>query len=190
MDPKMDKKALRSHADGLRTTAHALNGETAPLTLARRGLPVAVPPGTVVTGFMPFRSEISLKPLLAQLASAGAVTALPVVMGRGLPLTFRAHPPGGPLVPGLWDIPVPPPEAEEVEPDILLVPLLAFDRRGYRLGYGGGFYDRTLSSLRQRRTIAAIGVAYAAQEVDAVPRRPYDQPLDWIMTEQETFKCG
>lgn len=92
------------------------------------------------------------------------------------------------MVPGLWEIPVPPETAEEVEPDLLLIPMLAFDRLGYRLGYGGGFYDRTLELLRNRKPITAIGVAYAAQEMSEVPRGPHDQPLDWIMTEEQTFR--
>ena len=85
---------------------------------------------------------------------------------------------------------VPPEEAPEVLPDVLLVPLLAFDREGFRLGYGGGFYDRTLEKLRALKKVTAIGIAYAGQEMDTVPRDAFDQRLDWIMTEKETFKCG
>jgi 5-formyltetrahydrofolate cyclo-ligase len=94
------------------------------------------------------------------------------------------------LVLGRWDIQVPPAEAPEVLPDVLLVPLLAFDREGFRLGYGGGFYDRTLEKLRALKEVTAIGIAYAGQEMDTVPRDEFDQRLDWIMTEKETFKCG
>jgi 5-formyltetrahydrofolate cyclo-ligase len=93
-------------------------------------------------------------------------------------------------VPGVWNIPVPPETSPELLPDVLLVPMLAFDRNGYRLGYGGGFYDRTLVKLRAIKPVVAIGVAYSAQEVPEVPRAPFDQPLDWIMTERETLKCG
>jgi 5-formyltetrahydrofolate cyclo-ligase len=91
---------------------------------------------------------------------------------------------------GLWDIPVPPETAPEVIPDVLLVPMLAFDRRGYRLGYGGGFYDRTLEKLRALKKVTAVGVAYHAQMADDVPVGPHDAPLDYVMTEQETFACG
>ena len=93
-------------------------------------------------------------------------------------------------MPGAWDIPVPTVDAAEVFPDVLLVPMLAFDRRGFRLGYGGGFYDRTLEKLRRLKKVVAIGVAYHAQMVDEVPVGPHDAPLDYVMTEQETFQCG
>ena len=135
-------------------------------------------------------SEISTVELLGKLVAEGWTTALPIVVGKELPLMFRCWVPGEPLVSGLWDIQIPVETSPEVEPDVLLVPMLAFDRKGYRLGYGGGFYDRTLAKLRALKKVTAIGVAYAGQEVDEVPHGEYDQPLDWIMTEQETFKCG
>ena len=97
---------------------------------------------------------------------------------------------GGCAGPGPLGYQIPPEEAPEVQPDVLLVPLLAFDRRGFRLGYGGGFYDRTLEKLRALKKVTAIGVAYAGQEIDAVPYEEFDQRLDWIMTEKETIKCG
>ena len=115
---------------------------------------------------------------------------MPVVMGEGLPLIFRAWNPGEPTVPGIWNIPVPPESAPELLPDVLLVPMLAFDIAGYRLGYGGGFYDRTLVKLRALKPVTAVGVAYADQQVDAVPRAGYDQPLDYVMTERDSFTCG
>ena len=158
--------------------------------LAARGLPV--PRGSqnqIVSAFHPYMSEISTVELLGKLVAEGWTTALPIVVGKELPLMFRRWVPGEPLVSGFWDIQIPAETAPEVQPDVLLVPMLAFDRKGYRLGYGGGFYDRTLAKLRALKKVAAIGVAYAAQEVDEVPHGEYDQPLDWIMTEQETFKC-
>ena len=145
---------------------------------------------SVISAFHSFGSEISTFELFDKLAAEGWTTALPVVIAKNTPLVFRQWAPGDPLVLGRWDIQVPPEEAPEVQPDVLLVPLLAFDRKGYRLGYGGGFYDRTLEKLRARKSVTAIGVAYAGQEVDEVPRDAYDQRLDWIMTEKETFKCG
>lgn len=183
------KKAARAAAASTRNAAHdALKG-SAPLVLAARGLPVAFQ-NQVVSGFHPYLSEISTLPLLAKLAGAGWITALPVVVGKELPLLFRRWAPGDAMVSGLWDIQIPADTAPEVEPDVLLVPMLAFDRKGYRLGYGGGFYDRTLAKLRAVKLVTAIGVAYAGQEIDAVPRDAHDQPLDWIMTERETFRCG
>lgn len=137
----------------------------------------------VVSGFKSFADEIDVLPLMARLARQGWRTALPVVVARGRPLLFRAWEPGEPTVAGPWSIPVPLATAPELEPDVLLVPMLAFDRQGFRLGYGGGFYDRTLAVLRAMKPVVAVGVAYAAQEVAELPRGPHDEPLDWILTE-------
>ena len=183
------KKAARAAAASARNSAHDASKGSAPLVLAVRGLPVAFQ-NQVVSGFHPYLSEISTLPLLAKLAGEGWITALPVVVGKELPLLFRRWAPGDAMVSGLWDIQIPADTAPEVEPDVLLVPMLAFDRKGYRLGYGGGFYDRTLAKLRAVKLVTAIGVAYAGQEIEAVPHDSHDQPLDWIMTERETFRCG
>jgi 5-formyltetrahydrofolate cyclo-ligase len=183
------KRAARAAANKARADAHALLGESAGLVLAQRGLPCDIRmERRVASGFQPYKSEISVVPLMAKLAADGWVTSLPVVVDKNLPLLFRAWAPGDVTVPGVWGIPVPPDSAESVEPDLLLVPMLAFDRRGYRLGYGGGFYDRTLAQLRQRKPVTAIGVAYAAQEMEDVPHGVHDQPLDWIMTEAGCFR--
>jgi len=191
MDLADDKRRARSEAAKRRAAAHPLLHEAAGPALAERGLPfVREARHQIVSGFFPYKSEISLLPLLARLHGEGWVTAMPVVVGEGLPLVFRAWAPGEATVPGIWDIPVPLDTAQEVLPDVLLVPMLAFDRQGYRLGYGGGFYDRTLEKLRKLKEVTAIGVAYAAQEMAEVPRGPHDQPLDWIMTEKATTRCG
>src|SRR5262245_6961297 len=136
---------------------------------------------------MPLRSEINPLPLMRKFANAGAQLALPVVAGRGRPLIMRAWSFGEPLVEGVWGIRVPGPEVQELAPDILLVPLLAFDRQGYRLGYGAGYYDMTLNALRAKKPIAAVGIAFAAQEVDTVPITPRDARLDLVLTERETI---
>lgn len=183
------KKQARAEASKRRAAAHAALKDTAGTTLAARGLPFAGEPG-IVSGFMPYKSEITTVPLLNRLRRDGWQTCLPVVVAAGEPLVFRAWNPGEALVPGVWGIPAPPPSAAEVLPDVLLVPLLAFDRAGYRLGYGGGFYDRTLAKLRAIKEVVAVGVAYHAQMVDQVPRAGYDAPLDYVMTEEETFRCG
>jgi 5-formyltetrahydrofolate cyclo-ligase len=183
------KKAARISAASVRNAAHDALKDSAPLALAARGLPVAFQ-NQVVSGFHPYLSEISTLPLLAKLVGEGWITALPVVVGKELPLLFRRWAPGDAMVSGLWDIQIPADAAPEVEPDVLLVPMLAFDRKGYRLGYGGGFYDRTLAKLRAVKLVSAIGVAYSGQEIEVVPHDAHDQPLDWIMTERETFKCG
>jgi 5-formyltetrahydrofolate cyclo-ligase len=141
----------------------------------------------VISGFFPFKNEITVLPLLAKLASEGWTTSLPIVMGEGEALMFRSWMPGEPTRPGVWDIPIPLESAAEVAPDVLLVPMLAFDRRGYRLGYGGGYYDRTLAGLRARKNVIAIGIAYSGQEIAEVPCGAWDEPLDWIMTERGAF---
>lgn len=139
------------------------------------------PPGAVVGGFWPMGAEIDTRPLMRRLEAAGHPLALPVTPPRGQPLVFRRWRFGAPLVSGRFGTSVPSEEAGEAVPDFLLVPLLAFDRRGLRLGYGGGYYDRTLAGLPGAR---AIGVGYAAQEVAAVPAGPHDWPLAGIATER------
>jgi 5-formyltetrahydrofolate cyclo-ligase len=185
------KRLARGKASNHRNAVHEVVGAGAGAALAARGLPVVRnSQNQIVSAFHPYLSEISTIELLAKLVAEGWTTALPIVVGKELPLMFRTWTPGESLVSGLWDIQIPADTAPEVEPDVLLVPMLAFDRKGYRLGYGGGFYDRTLAKLRAVKLVTAIGVAYAGQEIEAVPRDAHDQPLDWIMTERETFKCG
>ena len=185
------KREARVAAAAARASAFAAAGAGAGEALAAREFPVILGCGNrVVSGFHAFGDEINVLPLLARLARAGWETALPVVVAKGKPLEFRAWVPGAPLVPGRWDIPQPPEGAKVVAPDVVLVPLLAFDRQGYRLGYGGGFYDRTLAGLRAEKAITAIGVAFAGQEVQAVPRDSFDARLDYMMTEREIFRCG
>jgi 5-formyltetrahydrofolate cyclo-ligase len=156
-------------------------------TIAARGLPVALPTDAIVSGFFPMKSEIDPRPLMRRLAGAGARLALPVVAGRGQPLIMRAWSFGDPLVAGVWGIRIPPDDAPAVHPDILIVPLLAFDRRGHRLGYGAGYYDMTLTALRARQPVTAIGIGFAAQEVAEVPTTPRDGRLDLMLTEREVI---
>jgi 5-formyltetrahydrofolate cyclo-ligase len=120
----------------------------------------------------------------------GFKTCVPVVVQLASPLEFRAWVPGEETVPGRWNIPVPPETAKVVEPDVLLVPLLAFDAAGFRLGYGGGFYDRTIERLRAIKPVLTVGVAYAGQQVDKVVRGAHDERLDWILTEAGAMKTG
>lgn len=178
------KRKLRSQARRIRAIAHDAGSQTAGVAVARHGLAFlgTSEPGTV-SGFYPFETEIDCLPLLAALESAGWRVALPVVVARGEPLVFRQWTVGAPLEKGIWDIMVPASTAPVVTPDVLLVPLLAFDRTGFRLGYGGGFYDRSLQQLRAAGRVTAIGVAYADQEMDRCPREAFDQPLDAILTE-------
>ena len=183
-DLAADKRRCRAAAIEVRARAHNVAGTTAGVRLAEIGLGFLTMGPVVVAGFTPFNDEIDVLPLIARLAGEGWRTALPVVLGRNLPLLFRAWAPGEPTVAGAWSIPVPLATSAEVEPDVLLVPMLAFDGAGFRLGYGGGFYDRTLSALRAVKPVIAVGVAFAAQEVEQVPRGRHDEPLDWILTEE------
>ncbi len=140
--------------------------------------------GSVVAGYWPMRDELDPRPTLAALSARGCRVALPVVVGVRQPLVFRAWEVDEPLLPGPFGTVQPGEDADTVEPTLLLIPMLAFDRAGRRLGYGGGFYDRTLAALRGRFAVQAIGVAYAEQEVAAVPAGPEDARLDGVVTER------
>jgi 5-formyltetrahydrofolate cyclo-ligase len=186
-EPAVVKAIMRREIAARRDALPAAERQQAAETIAARPFPVTIPPGAVVSGFMPLKSEISPLPLLRKLAEQGAALALPVVAGKGQPLVMRAWTFGGPLASGVWGIREPMPDAPAVDPDILIVPLLAFDRRGHRLGYGAGYYDMTITALRANKPVVAIGIAYAAQEVDTVPITPRDARLDLVLTEQETI---
>ncbi len=186
-----DKAAARKLAAANRLTTHEKMKVAAPLLLASQSFPAAAEADFhILSAFIPFRSEIDTRPLMVRLAGDGWTTCLPIIKGAGEPLIFRKWLPGEPLERGAMDIERPADSAPEVEPDVLIVPLLAFDRQGYRLGYGGGFYDRTLARLRAKKKIIAIGVAYAAQEAESVPHTAHDQPLDYIITERSVLKCA
>ena len=142
--------------------------------------------GAVLSGYMPMRSEID--PLPAMAAHRGVV-GVPVIPGPAQPLRFREWSPGCAMEDGGFGTQIPS-EGAWVEPAVVIVPLLAFDARGYRLGYGGGFYDRTLQALRAKRPTLAVGFAFAAQEVDEVPIDAFDQQLDAIVTEEGLREFG
>ena len=137
----------------------------------------------VVSGYVPIGSEIDGMGLLEQLHGRGFTIGLPLVTAPATALTFLEYQPGDRLVKGDFDVLTPEHDVATVIPELLLVPLLAFDRRGYRLGYGGGFYDRTLAGLRRQVTIKAIGLAFSGQEADAIPHDGFDQPLDGVLCE-------
>lgn len=178
------RRAALARRDALPPTERAQAAET----IAARAFPLAVAGGVVVSGYMPMKSEINPLPLLRRLAEAGAGLALPVVAGPGKPLIMRAWSFGEPLVAEVWGIRQPAAQAPVTEPDILIVPLLAFDRAGHRIGYGAGYYDMTIAAARARRAVSAVGIAFAAQEVDAVPASPRDEPLDLVLTEREVIQ--
>jgi 5-formyltetrahydrofolate cyclo-ligase len=135
--------------------------------------------GRVLAGYMAMRTEIDPLPVMA--GWAGPV-GVPVIAGAGLPLTFRRWTPDAAMVEGPFGAKIPEAGADVI-PEVLIVPLVAFDARGFRLGYGGGFYDRTLEGLRSRGPVVAVGFAYGAQEAEALPLEPTDQRLDAIVTE-------
>ena len=181
------KAALRAAALALRDALPAAERQSAAETIAARGLPVQVTPATIVSGFMPMKTEINPIPLLRKLAAAGAQLALPAIAGRGKPLIMRAWHFGAPLKDGQWGIREPLPEADEVAPDILIVPLACFDRAGHRIGYGAGYYDMTINALRAKKKAVAIGIAFAAQEIPKVPATERDARLDLVLTEREVI---
>jgi 5-formyltetrahydrofolate cyclo-ligase len=155
--------------------------------IAQRGLPIETKPGLVVAGYSPIRGEIDPAPLMRRLAAEGARLALPVITARGQGLRFRAWSSDARLVRGALGILEPSPGAPEMIPDILLVPLAAFDKAGHRIGYGAGHYDRTLAQLRKARPITAIGLAFGAQQVEAVPALQHDVALDFVLTDTQVF---
>jgi 5-formyltetrahydrofolate cyclo-ligase len=185
----LTKAEMRRGALARRDALPADTRVAAAQAVASRPFPVAVAPGTIISGFSPMRSEINPWPLLRRLAERAARLALPVVIGRGHALAFRDWAFGEPLGSGVWGIREPLPASPEVEPDIVIVPLAAFDRTGQRIGYGAGYYDLTLAKLRAAKTIVAVGLAFAAQEVPAVPFTPRDEPLDLVLTEDEVIDC-
>lgn len=141
----------------------------------------------VVSVYWPIRSELNTRTLIDALAAEGYRVTLPVMHRVRHPLVFRDFTPGDDLVKGPFGLSEPSEDKPALDPDIVFSPLAAFDRRGFRLGYGGGIYDATLSALRAKKPVIAVGVAYSCQEADHVPIEPHDQRLDFVMTEQETI---
>jgi 5-formyltetrahydrofolate cyclo-ligase len=179
------KKLLRAQAGAARALAHAALADSAGQAIARHFF-AQIPwqPGQVIAGYRPMRDEADLMPLLRELARRGAILALPVVAAKAQPLLFRRWTPDQPLEAGPFGTSHPPVGAEILIPDLLLVPLLAFDETGTRLGYGGGYYDRSLAALRRSRTIVAVGIGYEAQCLASLPCQSHDQRLDWMVTER------
>jgi 5-formyltetrahydrofolate cyclo-ligase len=179
------KSDLRSAALAAREALSGGERAAAAQAIATRGLPLEIAPGTIVSGYSPIRSEVDPAPLMRALAARGAQLALPAVLARGKSLAFRAWSPNDRLVLGSLGILEPSPAAAEVVPDIMLVPLAAFDGLGHRIGYGAGHYDFTLAHLRKLKHVIAIGLAFAAQEIVAVPALPHDVALDYVLTETD-----
>ena len=179
------KLALARRAAVASDATHAFS-----ILLEREGLALAkMLENPAVSVYWPIRNEADTRLLLAALAAQGFATALPVTGARGTALVFRAWTHGDPQNPGQMGIPEPLLTAPSVEPDMLFVPLAAFDRRGHRIGYGAGHYDCTLAQLRRKKPVLAIGIGYATQEIAQVPEDVHDQRLDFVLTERELIDC-
>jgi 5-formyltetrahydrofolate cyclo-ligase len=188
MSAPLSKDTLRAVTLGARDALSPERRTDAAEAVAARGLPFAVAPGAVVAGYAPIRSEFDPMPLLRKLADAGARLALPVIMGREQPLQFRNFSIGQALQRGPLGILQPSAASAELVPEILLIPLAAFDRSGHRIGYGAGYYDRSIEALRGGNRTIAVGLAFAVQEIDVVPTLPHDAVLDYVLTETRTFR--
>ncbi|MBF0246460.1 MAG: 5-formyltetrahydrofolate cyclo-ligase [Alphaproteobacteria bacterium] len=191
----LDKHRLRVRAKTVRDEAARELGEDAlkaflenlirAWSRVREGFAGASP---IVAGYWPIGSEMDVRPALVALDRVGVLITLPEVAAKDRPLRFRAWRPDEPLEEGDHGTVHPLRTAPLMRPDVVLTPMLAFDRGGYRVGWGGGYFDRTLEILRKTGPCVAVGVAYGAQEVDSVPRDAYDQRLDWIVTDREVIE--
>lgn len=177
-----DKLSLRARLRGVRRRL-AAEGPDAAARAAER-LPLDdLPPFASFSGYVAQGSEMDAQPLMRRLAGTGAVAALPVAESRDAALTFRRWDLCAVLEPDAFGIPAPPAGFDLVQPDLIVAPLLAFDRRGGRLGQGAGHYDRTIANLRATKPVFVLGLAYAGQELDEIPMEPHDERLDAILTE-------
>jgi 5-formyltetrahydrofolate cyclo-ligase len=181
--PTQSKDNLRTAALARRDALDDLAREAAAQRFAAFADIFDVTPDIVVAGYMPMRNEADPLPLMRALAGRGARLALPVVVSRDAPLVFRAWRENDALVAGSFGTRHPVETSEQFVPDLVLVPLAAFDRRGHRIGYGGGYYDRTLAAMRAQKPIVAAGVAFAVQEVETVPASHHDAMLDVVLTD-------
>ncbi len=184
------KQELRAEAFRRRKEAFERHGAEASRLIAAQGLDfLGIKPDSVVSGFAAIRDEINPAAIMTWLQAEGFRLALPVMQGKGKPLLMRSWSPGDVMTPVAWGIAEPTEDKPVLEPDVVLVPLLAFDARGFRLGYGGGYYDRTLNRLRKLKRIVAVGLAYDEQKVDVVPAESYDEKLDWVLTPSGPQQC-
>jgi 5-formyltetrahydrofolate cyclo-ligase len=184
---QLNKADLRNAALAKRDAMPADERQRAAEVVATRAFPVRVPKSAIVSGFMPMRTEINPLPLMRRLANDGAQLALPVIQGRGKPLLMHAWSFGAPLEARQWGIKEPLDYAPVVDPDLLLIPLACFDRSGHRIGYGAGYFDMTIRALRAKKSVTAVGLAFAAQEIDRVPTTDFDERLDLVLTEREAI---
>lgn len=180
----MDKNSLRKAALAVRKKAAAKAPDAGRRAAAQLLAAIRLKPGAVVSLYWPMRSELDTGHLFDLLDWAGHPTALPVLDAAGEPLTFRIWKNGDALGEAAFGTREPVASAAVAVPDVVVTPMLAYDNAGYRLGYGGGFYDRTLAGLRGAGEVLAVGFAYAAQEVPNLPIDEHDEKLDWLVTEK------
>ncbi len=181
-----DKTDLRSKMKRKRGTLASLYPRSGSQVAARFPAELVARGGLTIAGYVPKGSEINCIPLMEKLKARGARMCLPVVVEKEQPLIFRSWEPGQELFPGKFGTEQPSEDAPEVVPDMVLVPLLAFNSKGFRLGYGGGYYDRTLAQLREKNEhVVAVGLGYEAQGISRLPVERHDQKLDWIISETE-----
>jgi 5-formyltetrahydrofolate cyclo-ligase len=183
MTTHQTKTDLRREAAAARAALAASAGDIGDRLATSFACAVLLKPPHVVAGYYPFRDEADPLPVLRLLAASGWTCALPVPVDGPGGLVFRAWEPDAPVAAGRYGIPVPEESASEVRPDVVLVPLLAYDGAGRRLGYGAGYYDRALAGLRRAGHVLAVGIAYAGQRIDLVPAQGHDQHLDMVVTE-------
>ncbi len=186
------KQALRHEAKARRGALHEELGAAAPqaardVFLATAELAAEIAQGPIAAGYWPIGSELDPRALLGHFHEAGLACALPATVAPGAPLVFRRWTPQTELIAGGHGTSVPPPEAEHLTPELILVPLLAVDMHGMRLGYGAGYYDMSLRALRARGRVVAVGLAYDGQLTEAVPAGDGDERLDWLVTERRAI---
>ena len=186
------KNALREYAGARRRLAHRLTGPGAGVRAADHFLAnIPVAPGAIISGYWPIREEFDDMAILRRMSAAGYRCALPYVDKKRHVLVFREWQPGAAMIAGSFKITEPAPEAAELSPTILLTPLLAYDSEGFRLGYGGGYYDGALAALRRAGgPVLAVGTAFSEQMVERVPHHNRDEQLDWIVTERGAIPFG
>lgn len=184
------KEDLRKEAADIRKRAFFRMARTAPMWLRDKFMRgVRTENISCVSAYWPIAEEIDPRPLLEVLIGNGVDTCLPVMRGKGTALEFRQWRPGAPLKRAPFGV-MEPKNTPLCKPELLIVPLLAFGRDGSRLGYGGGFYDRTIAGLRKGRPVRCVGVAFSAQERDDIPMDAHDQFLDMVVTEKEVIEIG
>ena len=187
MNESTNKKLLRREAEGIRRELAAAQ-PGAGARIARNFLAnVPLAPGSAIAGYVALRGEADPAPLMGRLRASGYAVALPRVAGRNRPLAFHLWPHEAKPAAGPYGVLEAAPDWPAVRPHVLLVPLLAFDAEGYRLGYGGGYYDRTLRGLRASGSVLAVGIGFSGQEM-VLPHDPTDEKLDWMVTEKDAAR--